>query len=377
MVSVLNLSLLAEVEALSPMGSGALPACIDTQCHQDAESDVAPTCFGSENSAVSSDSDEAVVIEEAPKVQARASRLKVPSLLQRRQFGSKLSLSPSKIRMDVRPVAPVEQGSLEQYTVLEELGQGSCGIVYRALRKADKTPVALKLMRIADPEEFAAAEREYKLLRGIDHSCVVKAIDFFRYSKGAVLVMEHFDGTDLQALIGKTSHRKLGEATVASLFGQLVGALRHLHKLGVVHRDVKAENVLVSSDLRHLKLVDFNTAERVCEGGTLLDRVGTPAYMSPEVLLGEAVTEAADIWGAGLCLHLMLFGNLPADRNDFASHEDFGRALRAGGGFTPSTKSCGGSFAARAVLAKCLELDFQKRATACSVLEHTWFSASL
>merc|ERR1719181_1986656 len=116
------------------------------------------------------------------------------------------------------------------------------------------------------------------------------------------------------------------EAVAQNLFNALALAVDHLHQQGIIHRDVKASNILVSDDRRELKLVDFNTAQRVLEGGALT-MTGTVDYLPPEVLLGESLNEKSDVWAVGLCLHLMLSGALPVEPRLFSSRSRFAEAL--------------------------------------------------
>jgi len=115
----------------------------------------------------------------------------------------------------------------------------------------------------------------------------------------------------------------LDEATAKRLFSQLGQAVRHLHALAIVHRDVKAQNILVSSDLSDLRLLDFNTAKCISDGEALT-MTGTFLYLPPEVLRSQmSPSKRSDIWSAGLCLHLMIVGHLPFSGHEFQERYAF------------------------------------------------------
>lgn len=262
----------------------------------------------------------------------------------------------------------VQQG----FEVHEQLGQGTVGVVCRATRRSDDREVALKIMRIDDEELLAVARQEFELLRSIEHPNIIEALDFFVYPAGAVMTLAYFAGRTLgeQVLAQVSGH--LAEATSQQLFKALMLAVDHLHRKGIIHRDIKASNILISNDLCDLKLVDFNTAQRTLEGGALT-MTGTVDYLPPEVILGDALTEKSDVWSSGLCLHLMLTGELPVTRRLFPSRNDFAEALSSQKVLT-SIQSWSKSPACKHVARSCLEPSPSLRASAADVLRSRWLS---
>ena len=127
-----------------------------------------------------------------------------------------------------------------------------------------------------------------------------------------------------------------------------------------MHRDVKADNILVSYDLMDLHLLDFNTARSLTEGGSLT-MTGTIDYSAPEVLNGESPSERHDVWGAGLCLHWMLLGRLPRSASGFPSLSDFEEAVRTnpvkcdGIEWTETSEDC------KNIIRLCLSISMQDR----------------
>jgi serine/threonine protein kinase len=92
---------------------------------------------------------------------------------------------------------------------------------------------------------------------------------------------------------------------------KLLDAIAYLHRHDIIHRDVKAQNILISQCLLDLRLVDFNSSKLLADGPALT-MIGTRQYMPPEVLAGSSPSEAGDIWASGLCFYYMLFGCLPS-----------------------------------------------------------------
>lgn len=308
----------------------------------------------------------------------------VPMLLQRRLargFPTKVpvidcSLIAAEVTKRSHPsvLAGLTASIGDRYELLGALGQGTTAVVYAARRRHDDKQVALKVIRVDDEELISRAEQEFTMMRGLHHPNIVGALDFFAHSMGAVLVLEHFAGVDLEVAVQSSRKRHFDEKCSRSLFLALMKAIAYLHRRGIVHRDVKPANVLVSLALNDLRLTDFNTACSIVDGGALT-MTGTIDFLPPEVLLGCSLTEASDVWAAGLCLHFMLAGEVPVRRNLFSSHADFGRATLAafkaplhGEAFrhlevsSPCLES----------LRRCLEVDVDLRATADEVLAAEW-----
>jgi len=268
-----------------------------------------------------------------------------------------------------------------RYELHEALGQGSTGVVYAARRISDGRRVACKVMRVNDEELLLFAKSEFELQRSIEHPHVVQALDYFTNSQGAVIVLEYFPGRTLSEVVLASPQGRLSERDSCRLFAGALSAIDHLHGKGIQHRDIKAENILVTANLLDLALIDFNTAERELEGGTLT-MAGTADYMPPEVLCGTEQIAVGDIWALGLCLHLMLSGTLPFERNAFCSHDQFGQELKRH--FPKEAPLTGArwrdlllSAPCLEVLRQCLQVDYQKRPSAAAVLQMPWVRAAL
>jgi serine/threonine protein kinase len=166
----------------------------------------------------------------------------------------------------------------------------------------------------SDEEVALKASAEFSMMKGINHPHIVAAIDCIATPYRVAVALSYFPGNPLHLVVQRCTHKRLPETSALPLFVQLLEALDHLHQHRIVHRDVKAENVLVNADLSELKLIDFNIACRLPEKDGLVSPRCTPIYAAPELRRGGSPSEASDIWGAGLCFMLMLTGNsLPGD----------------------------------------------------------------
>ncbi|MFJ3173706.1 serine/threonine-protein kinase [Streptomyces roseus] len=204
------------------------------------------------------------------------------------------------------------------YAQVRELGSGGSGRVVLAVHEATGTPVAVKYLsdRLREDPAFVAEFRaEARLLGGLDTPYVVRLYEYVEHTAGpggAAIVMELVDGISLRALL-KQAGQAEPEAALVLLKGSLLG-LAAAHRAGVVHRDYKPENVLVSAD-GSSKLVDFGIAAR---RGTTPGVAGTPAYMAPEQWQGRPASPAADVYAATATFFECLTGRKPFAGENFA-----------------------------------------------------------
>jgi serine/threonine-protein kinase len=201
-----------------------------------------------------------------------------------------------------------------RYRVLEEVGQGGMAIVYRAQDENLKREVAVKVLHphlLAESDSKARLEREAQAVAKLQHDNIVQIFDYSGpESPSSFIVTEFIDGQTLKQFLGA---QKLPAPEVAALVAiQVAEALRHAHGLGIIHRDVKPENVMVRKD-GALKLMDFGVAqimdlERMTVTGQLL---GSPAYMAPELLEGKPLDVRTDVFSVGIMLYQLATGTLP------------------------------------------------------------------
>src|SRR5262245_8107629 len=201
-----------------------------------------------------------------------------------------------------------------RYRVLEEVGQGGMAVVYRARDETLAREVAVKVLHehlLAEPESKARLEREARAVAKLQHDNILQIFDYSGSgSPSSFIVTEFIDGQTLKQFLAS---RKVALPEIAALIVLEVGnALRHAHSLGILHRDVKPENVMVRKD-GILKLMDFGVAqildlERMTVTGQLL---GSPAYMAPELLEGKTLDFRTDVFSLGIMLFQLATGSLP------------------------------------------------------------------
>jgi len=200
-----------------------------------------------------------------------------------------------------------------RYQLIEELGKGGMGIVYKALDKEVGEQVALKLLSpeiAADEKTVERFRNELKFARKISHRNVCRTYHFGEEEKTRYITMEYVPGEDLKSTI-----RRVGQLSVAkavSIAKQVCEGLAEAHRLGVVHRDLKPQNIMIDRE-GSARIMDFGIARSLKAKGITGEGVmiGTPDYMSPEQAEGAEVDHRSDIYSLGVILYEMVTGQLP------------------------------------------------------------------
>jgi len=206
---------------------------------------------------------------------------------------------------------------LGRYRILGELGRGAMGTVYRAHDPLIERDVAIKTLHPNLPEDVLNDVRqrflrEAKSAGRLNHPNIVTVFDVGEQDGIAYMAMELLEGKSLQQILGEPG--RLPFQTVADLVAQIADALDRAQQLGIVHRDVKPANIVISAS-GHAKLTDFGVAyvpaSTVTQTGTM---IGSPRYMSPEQVLGLPIDPRSDIFSLGVVLYEMLSGRAPFAR---------------------------------------------------------------
>ncbi len=204
---------------------------------------------------------------------------------------------------------------LGPYRLLDSIGQGGMGQVYKAEHTIMGRIVAVKVLPLhkASPEAITGFMREIRAQAQLDHSNLVRALDAGYDRKVHYLVTEYVPGTDLRKLVRK--HGRLSMSAAASIISQAAIGLEHAHECGLIHRDVKPGNILVSPDGRakvsDLGLIAFLNNDPV-PGWQKNKTVGTADYLSPEQIKSpDNLTPASDIYSLGCTLYYTVTGKVP------------------------------------------------------------------
>ena len=211
--------------------------------------------------------------------------------------------------IDVAPAATMKWGRLQLF---EQLGAGTFGTLFRAWDPRLQRDVAIKMLPVPAPgsEDCAAAViHEGRLIARLRHPNIVTIYDAEQIGDVVGLCMELVQGRTLDARIEQDGPLTSTETVKVGL--ALCGALSAVHDAGLLHRDVKASNVMLS-DHGRIVLMDFGAAHEMENAGPL-ERAGTPLYVAPEVLDGGAASVSSDLYSLGVLLHRALTGSYPAE----------------------------------------------------------------
>ena len=232
--------------------------------------------------------------------------------------------------------APAKAFEVPGYQILERLGKGSMGIVYKAKQTSVDRVVAVKVLldALAVNKEFIKRfDREAKIAAKLQHNNIVNAIDAGEVNGHYYFVMEYVEGETIKDLMDKG--RVFEEKMALKIVLAVAEALQHAHGKGLIHRDIKPENVILTKD-GNVKLADLGLARPTADEKWAMSEagmaIGTPYYISPEQVRGQVdVDIRADIYGLGATLYHMSTGKVPYDGTTptevMKKHVDKGCAL--------------------------------------------------
>jgi serine/threonine protein kinase/Tfp pilus assembly protein PilF len=248
----------------------------------------------------------------------------------------------------------------ERYQIIEELGKGGMGKVYKAHDTEIKEKIALKLINpeiSADKRTIERFQNELKFARKISHRNVCRMYDLNKEEGSYYITMEYVSGEDLKSMIGMMG--QLGSGKAISVARQVCEGLAEAHRLGVIHRDLKPQNIMIDKE-GNARIMDFGIARSLKAKGITAAGVmiGTPEYMSPEQAEVKEVDQRADIYSLGVILYEMVTGRVP-----FEGETPLGIAMKHKSEMPKNPKELNAQIPddLSRVILRCMEKDKEKR----------------
>ena len=223
-----------------------------------------------------------------------------------RGYGNKKKHHPSK--------------SIGHYIIGKTIGEGTFGKVKLGTHILTGDKVAVKMLekeRITDVADVERVSREIYILKLIRHPNIIQLYEIIETPKQLYLIMEYANGGELFDYI--VEKNRVDENEACNFFQQIISGIDYIHKLNIVHRDMKPENLLID-DKKNIKIVDFGLSNTFKDNELLKTACGSPWYAAPEMIAGkEYVGSKADIWSCGIIMYALIWGFLPFEDQNTAN----------------------------------------------------------
>jgi len=203
----------------------------------------------------------------------------------------------------------------DYYHLQKDLGWGKFGVVKKAVSiSSPDYEVAVKIINLRFIKgKYHYLAQEVMSLKRVDHPNIIKLLEVYKNEDKIYIVMELVKGVDLLDFL--FSNEKMTEFQASTIIRQLLKALMHLNSLRMCHRDIKLENIMIDPATLHIKLIDFGFSSFIMDKDLLYTQVGTPYYISPQILKGEYGKEW-DMWSIGIVWFILLTGFPPFKSNN-------------------------------------------------------------
>ncbi|KAI9151217.1 hypothetical protein H9P43_009832 [Blastocladiella emersonii ATCC 22665] len=262
----------------------------------------------------------------------------------------------------------VSQGDpTKQYRNLVKIGQGASGGVYTATQVSTGEVVAVKQMNLDQQPKKELIINEIVVMKKSKHPNIVNFIDAFLWKGDLWVVMEYMDGG---ALTDVVTYNLMTEGQIAAVCREVLQGLAHLHSQGIIHRDIKSDNVVLSNQ-GQIKLTDFGYCAQINEYQSKRNTmVGTPYWMAPEIVTRKDYGDKVDVWSTGILCLECIEGEPP-----YLNENPLRALYLIATNGTPQLQNPGQlSSTFRDFLAKCLEVDADRRPSAAEMLRHPFLA---
>ncbi|XP_009859958.2 MAP/microtubule affinity-regulating kinase 3 isoform X2 [Ciona intestinalis] len=275
--------------------------------------------------------------------------------------------NPSNHMQRSRMATGDDQPHIGQYRILKTIGKGNFAKVKLARHVLTGREVAIKIIdkKQLNTSSLQKLFREVRIMKHLDHPNIVKLYEVIENSKQLLLVMEYANGGEVFDYL--VAHGRMKEKEARAKFRQIVSSVQYLHSKNIVHRDLKAENLLLDADM-NIKIADFGFSNEFTPGHKLDTFCGSPPYAAPELFQGKKYDgPEVDVWSLGVILYTLVSGSLPFDGQNLKELRE--RVLR-GKYRIPFYMSTD----CEHLLRKFLVLNPTKRGTLTSVMQDKWMN---
>ncbi|OMJ90441.1 hypothetical protein SteCoe_7137 [Stentor coeruleus] len=221
--------------------------------------------------------------------------------------------NPSEFSINKRDLVRVKTTNIrEDYSIGDKIGNEKFATLHKCKNKATGAHYVVKIFSTTgvEPKVLEAFIKEAELLREADHPNIIKVLDIYKDPTNAYIVTEHCKGGELLERI--KSEGTLSENKVACFMQQIISSIVYLHSKKIIHRDLRLENIMFLSKEQDscLKLVEFGSCKHFEKNVRVLERIGNPYFMSPEVIVGNFDSKC-DVWSLGIMMYVLLSGSPP------------------------------------------------------------------
>ncbi|XP_062924423.1 NUAK family SNF1-like kinase 1 isoform X1 [Mobula hypostoma] len=252
-----------------------------------------------------------------------------------------------------------------RYQILETLGSGAYGKVRKALERVTGRTVAIKSVqkdKVQKELDWIHIQREIEIMSSLNHPNIINIYEVFESKDKIIIVMDYCSNGELYDYVNK--HHRLSECEARKAFRQIVSAIHYCHKKGVVHRDLKLENILLDENF-NVKLADFGLSNLYHKDHLLETYCGSPLYASPEIVNGFPYHgPEVDCWALGVLLYTLVYGTMPFDSQ---CYKTLTQQINLGEYRKPPHTS-----GAHDLIDWMLSVDPRKRATIEDIANHWW-----